>query len=274
MSDAATKAKALYEARRTRRPIEPFTATEPDLTMEDGYRIQRELVALLLADGEEIVGYKVGLTSEAMQRQLGVSSPDHGPVFESTVYRSGAAVAVGELIAPRVEAEIAFVLGSALRGPGVTRDDAAGAVRAAVPAIEIIDSRIADWRIGLADTVADLASSAAVVLGDEVPLLGADSRELAVVLERDGAEVASGVGAAALGDPVGVLAWLANVLGPYGVTLEPGQVIMTGALHAAVPLAAGDTFTARFDLLGEVRAAFRRAPSAEHRPRRRARSDR
>ncbi|MGH3761454.1 2-keto-4-pentenoate hydratase [Actinophytocola sp.] len=257
IGDPKAMAKALYEARRTRCPIEPFTATEPDLTMDDGYRIQRELVAMLLADGDEIVGYKVGLTSEAMQRQLGVDSPDHGPVFRSTVYRDGAEIPAGQLIAPRVEAEIAFILGEPLRGPGVTVADAARAIRGAVAAMEIIDSRIADWRIGLADTVADLASSAAVVLADgETPLDGVDSRRLAVTLSRDGAEVATGVGAAALGDPVAVLAWLANVLGPRGVTLAPGQLVMTGALHAAVPLAAGDTFTATFDLLGDLHARF------------------
>lgn len=257
LTDPVAKATALYEARRTRRPIEPFTAAEPDLTMADGYRIQQELVAMLLDDGDEIVGYKVGLTSEAMQLQLGVDSPDHGPVFRSTVYRDGAGIPVEGLIAPRVEAEIAFVLGEPLQGPGVTVAAAGRAIRGALPALEIIDSRIVDWRIGLADTVADLASSAAVVLADEVTSVqDVDSRRLGVVLARNGAPVASGVGAAALGDPVAVLAWLANVLGPHGVVLAPDQVIMTGALHAAVPLVAGDEFIATFDHLGTVGARF------------------
>jgi 2-keto-4-pentenoate hydratase len=257
ITDPVTKAKALYEARRTGTPIEPLTAAEPDLTMDDGYRVQRELVAMLLADGDEIVGYKVGLTSKAMQDFLGVDSPDHGPVLASTVYRDGADVPVGGFIAPRIEAEIAFVLGRPLKGPGVGIADAARAIRAAVPALEIIDSRIADWRIGLADTVADLASSAAVVLGDEVTLPdGVEPRTLGVVLEHNEAPVASGIGAAALGDPVAVVVWLANVLGRHGVTLEPGQVIMTGALHAAVPLGAGDMFTATVERLGRVHVRF------------------
>lgn len=252
-SDPLSRAKALYQARRTREPIAPFTDADPTLGMADGYAIQQELVRLLLADGDRIVGYKVGLTSLPMQRMIGVDSPDYGPVLESTVYPDGGTVKVTDFIAPKAEAEVVFVLGEALRGPGVTTDQARAAIAGAVAGIEIVDSRIADWRIKLADTVADLASNGAMTISDQVvPIGDFDPRLVGMVLTRNGELVDTGAGAAALGDPVAVVAWLANTLGEHGVTLEAGHVVMTGALHAAVPMTAGDTFRAEFDRLGTI----------------------
>jgi 2-keto-4-pentenoate hydratase len=251
--DVSDKAKALHEARRTRVPIAPFTDAEPGLTMADGYAVQQELVRLLLADGDRIVGYKVGLTSAPMQRMIGVDSPDYGPVLASTVFADGDTVPLAEFIAPRIEAEIVFRLGSPLRGPGVTTEQARAAIAGAVAGLEIVDSRIADWRIKLADTVADLASNGAMAVSERlVPIDELDPRLTGMVLSRNGELVVTGAGAAALGDPVAVVAWLANVLGEHGVTLEADQLIMTGALHAAVPLAPGDTFLAEFDHLGSL----------------------
>ena len=251
---AREHARALYEARATGKPIAPFTDTDPTLGMAEGYAIQRELVDLLLADGETVIGYKVGLTSLPMQRMLGVDSPDHGPVLASTVYRDGDTVPLDRFIAPKIEAEIVFVLGAELRGPGVTVDDARAAISGVRAGLEIVDSRIEDWRIKLADTVADLASNGAVALAPSVvPLTDVpDPRLVGMVLTRNGSLVDTGAGAAALGDPVAVVAWLANVLGANGVCLEPGHLVMTGALHAAVPMAAGDEFVAEFDRLGTV----------------------
>lgn len=152
-----------------------------------------------------------------------------------------------------MEAEIVFVLGERLQGPGVTITDARRALAGAVAAMEIIDSRIADWRIKLADTVADLASSGAMVTSSRIASLDElDVRLIGVTLTRNGELVDTGAGAAALGDPVAVVAWLANVLGEDAIALEPGHLIMTGALHAAVPLAPGDVFRAEFDRLGPV----------------------
>ena len=255
VSDAPTKARALYQARRTRVPIAPFTDDDPALGMVDGYTIQRELVRLLLADGDRVVGHKVGVTSKAMQELIGIDSPDYGPVLASTVYPDGGTIPLDRFIAPKMEAEIVFVLGRRLQGPGVTVDEARHAIAGAVAAMEIVDSRIADWRIKLADTVADLASNGAAVLSDRVvPLDGIDPRLIRMTLRRNGTVIDQGAGSAALGDPVAVVAWLANVLGPDGVALEPGHVIMTGALHAAVPLEPGDEFRADFDHLGAVTA--------------------
>jgi 2-keto-4-pentenoate hydratase len=253
MTDVATKAHALYEARRTRVPIPPFTDAEPGLDVDDGYAIQKELVKLLLADGDRIVGHKVGLTAAPMQRALGIDSPDYGPVLASTVYRNGDAIPLDAFVSPKVEAEIVFVLGERLAGPGVTVTQARAAIAGAVAGMEIIDSRIVDWRIKLADTVADLASNGAIATSSRiVPLGDLDARLIGMALTRNGELVDTGAGAAALGDPVAVVAWLANTLGEHGVAMEPGHLILTGALHAAVPLTPGDVFRAEFDRLGPV----------------------
>lgn len=253
LTDVSGKAKALYAARRDRQPIEPFTDADPDLGMADGYAIARQLTSMLVSDGDRVIGYKVGLTSKPMQQMIGVDSPDHGPVLGSTVYDDGAAVSLSQFIQPKIEAEIAFMLGASLRGPGVTVMAARQAISGMVAAMEIVDSRFADWRIRLADTVADLASNGAVALsGRVVPLDGLDPRLVGMVMTNRGELVDTGAGAAALGDPVGVVAWLANTLGEMGADLEAGQLIMTGALHAAVTMRAGDVFMAEFDRLGPV----------------------
>ena len=253
VTDAPAKARALYDARRTRVPIPPFTDDDPSLGMADGYAIQRELIELLLADGDRIVGHKVGLSSKPMQKMVGVDSPDYGPVLASTIYRDGDTIPAGRFIAPKIEAEIVFVIGERLEGPGVTVTQAHAAIAGAVAAMEIVDSRIADWRIKLADTVADLASNGAMATSSRiVPITDIDTRLIGMTLTRNGELIDTGAGAAALGDPVAVVAWLANVLGGDGVALEPGHLIMTGALHAAVPMTPGDVFRAEFDRLGPI----------------------
>jgi 2-keto-4-pentenoate hydratase len=253
LTDVAGKARALHEARRTRQAIAPFTDADPDLGMADGYAVQQQLTSLLLADGDRIVGYKVGLTSKPMQQMIGVDQPDYGPVLASTVYADGDSISLGSFIQPKIEAEIAFVLGSPLAGPDVSVLDARRAIGGMTAAVEIVDSRFADWRIKLADTVADLASNGAVAVSSRlVPLDGLDPRLIGMVLTRRGELIDTGAGAAALGDPVKVVAWLANTLGEMGVKLEAGHLIMTGALHAAVPMQAGDVFRADFDHLGPL----------------------
>jgi 2-keto-4-pentenoate hydratase len=254
ITDIEGKAKALYEARRNRVAIAPFTDDDPTLGMADGYAVQSELVRMILADGDRIVGYKAGLTSKPMQTMLGVDQPDYGPVLGSTVYRDGDEISFSRFIQPKVEAEIVLILGEELRGPGATIDDARRAVSGAAASMEIVDSRFADWRIKLADTVADLASNGAVAISPTVvPLADVDVRLIGMVLTRNGALVDTGAGAAALGNPLAVVAWLANTLAVDGIGLEPGHVIMTGALHAAVPMLPGEEYLAEFDRLGSVR---------------------
>jgi 2-keto-4-pentenoate hydratase len=221
-----------------------------DLT--DGYRVQQELVALLTADGDRVAGYKLGLTSAPMQALMGVDSPDFAPVLASHLRPDGATVTAGSFIAPKVEAEIALVLRDGLAGPDCTEQDVAAAVSGAVAALEIVDSRITDWQIALADTVADLASSGAVVLGQEVRPDGFDLRLTGMVLTGNGSLIATGAGAAALGGPLTAVAWLVRTLHPLGGSLQAGQFVMTGALHAAVSLAPGQHYRAEFDRLGPV----------------------
>ncbi|HYV02026.1 MAG TPA: fumarylacetoacetate hydrolase family protein [Actinomycetota bacterium] len=250
-------AEALYTARRDRVAIPPLTDADPTLTPADAYAIQQEYAAMILRDGGSIVGYKLGLTSKPMQELMGVDEPDYGPVLSSMVFDDGRSLPTASFIQPRAEAEIALTLERSLRGPNLTAADAAEAVGGARAAIEVVDSRIRDWRIKLVDTISDLASSAAIVLGrDVVPIDGWTPRLVGMVVSKNGEMQATGAGAAALGDPVYAVAWLANTLAPFGVTLEPGHFVMTGALHAAFPVAGGDVVQAEFDRLGTVTATF------------------
>jgi 2-keto-4-pentenoate hydratase len=251
--DVSGRASALAAAARTATPISPLTETDPGITVDEAYAIQQEMVRGRLEAGDRVVGWKVGLTSAAMQRQLGVDQPDSAPVLESMVLPDDGLVELHALIEPRVESEIAFVLREALSGPGVTVEQVLAATEYVVPALEIIDSRIEGWRISLADTIADLASSAAVVLGTTRTRPGdVDLSLVETVLSMDGAAVASGRGDAIMGHPAEAVAWTANTLGLRGITLQPGHVVMSGAMHAAVPLRPGARFNARTGVLGEV----------------------
>lgn len=251
-------AEMLYTALIERVPVDPITASHSEAGVDDAYHIQQALVRRLVAErGGGTVGYKLGLTSKPMQRMLGVDAPDYAPVLSSMVFDDGHTVALSDYIQPRVEAEIALVLDEPLRGPGVTALQAWRAIGGAAPAIEMVDSRIRDWKIGLVDTIADLASSGATILGSRmVPLDGWDPRMIGMVISRNGATVDTGAGAAALGNPVAAVAWLANTLGPYDVALEAGWFIMTGSLHGAFPIQSGDLVRAEFDRLGAVTARF------------------
>lgn len=256
MSNAPEIARSLFEAKQTGVPIAPLTESNPDLSPDDAYAIQGELVKLLMGDNDRIVGYKLGLTSKPMQDLLGVNEPDYGPVIASMVFNDGVEVDLNNYIQPKVEAEIALMIDKPLTGPGVTAADAAQAVSGAVAAIEMVDSRIVDWRIKLVDTISDLASSAAAVLSSRVVPIDFDPRLVGMVISKNGQTMATGAGAAALGNPVGAVAWLANKLAPFGVTIEPGHFIMTGSLHAAFEVAPGDYIHADFDRLGSVSMKF------------------
>lgn len=247
----------LLDAERTRTPIDQLSVIHPGMDPTDAYAIQQGIVAARMAAGERLVGWKVGLTSKVMQQMLGVSEPDYAAVLSGWLLDDGAAIPRADLISPRVEAEIGFILRAPLKGPGVTVQDVLDATAAVTPCIEIIDSRIRDWRIALVDTVADLASCARVVVGrTRIPVGELDLRLIGAIVEQNGEVVSTGAGAAVLGHPAAGVAWAANQLGPMGVTLEPGQVVIPGAVHGAVPANQGDTFTATFDRLGPVSVRF------------------
>jgi 2-keto-4-pentenoate hydratase len=256
-TSTAGAAQALLQAYRTREPIEPLTSTHPGLTVADAYAIQAEQITAWQHEGRAVRGYKVGLTSTAMQHQLGVDQPDYGFLVDGMYHRSGDSLVASSFIAPRVEPEIAFVLSADLAGPGVTLADARAAVGGVVASLEIIDSRIADWRITLADTIADNASSAGVVVGGtSIPLDDIDIDGLAVALAKNGELVGEGRGAAVLGSPLNALVWLANTLGEHGVTLASGSLVLPGSVCAATAVTGGDEISADFGPLGTVTVRF------------------
>ncbi|KRE55432.1 2-keto-4-pentenoate hydratase [Phycicoccus sp. Soil748] len=253
----AAAAEQLLAAYATRTPVEPLTATYEDMTLEDAYAIQLLQVERRRDEGRVVRGHKVGLTSVAMQKLLGVTEPDYGHLLDDFFHLEHAPVPVSSFLQPRVEPEVAFVLKRPLKGPGVTVHEALRAVDFVLPALEIVDSRIRDWRIGLLDTIADNASSGAVVLGSTPTDVGAvDLRLAGATFHRNGQVVGTGAGGAVLGSPVNSLVWLANTVGARGITLEEGDVVLPGAVCAMVPVAAGDTFTATFAGLGSVTARF------------------
>jgi 2-keto-4-pentenoate hydratase len=223
----------------------------------DAYGIQLANVDHVVAAGHRVLGHKVGLTSRAMQEMLGVEEPDFGVLTDDMIVDDGASIDLAVMIQPRVEAEIALVLGHDLHGPGVTTAEALHAVRFAVPALEIIDSRIAGWRIRLADTIADNGSSGRFVLGPQRTAVdGIDLRLVGMAFSRNGTIVDAGAGAAVLGHPARCVAWLANKLAEFGTGLRAGQVVMPGALHRAVDATDGDVFLAEYSQLGAVRVRF------------------
>ncbi len=250
-------AQALFSAEKDRRPIRPFTEQFEGIAPEDAYRIQLALMELKTANGAKVVGKKIGLTSKAMQQMLNVDQPDYGHILDSMIVSDGSLFPANELIQPRIEPEIAFVLDRDLKGPGVTSVQVLAATAFVLPALEIIDSRFESWKIKLSDTIADNASSARIVLGVSPRRVDQlDLRLVGMVMEKNGEVVQTGAGAAALGHPANAVAWLANAVGDFGVTLNAGEVIMPGALCGAADVAPGDTIRASFDGLGTASVRF------------------
>jgi len=251
--DTAKIARRLRAAEATGEPIPPLTLSYPDLTVEDAYRVQLENVKARTHRGARVLGHKVGLTSRAMQEMLGVGEPDYGHIFDDIVLASGDALSCKRLIAPRAEPEIAFVLASDLHGGQITAEQVMDSTDHVCPALEIIDSRIADWKIALADTVADNASCARVVLGTQAtPIEGLDLAAASVGLHLDGELIEEGAGSAVLGHPAEAVAWLANALAAFGVTLKAGHIVLPGAMTRAVDIAPGSRVEANFGDLGLV----------------------
>jgi 2-keto-4-pentenoate hydratase len=257
--DIVRAADELYEAAENRRPIEPLTDRYRDIDVTTAYEIQLHNIARRLAAGAVIQGHKVGLSAKAMQQMLGVDEPDYGHLLDSMFCFESEPLAVDRFLQPRVEMEVAFVLGRALEGPGVTVAEVLRATEFVLPAIEIVDSRVAGWRIKLADTIADNASSGAVVLGGSPCLLRdlEDLRLIGAVLRSNGQVRETGASGAVLGNPATAVAWLANKVAAFEVTLEPGHVIMPGSCTRMIPVLAGDTIRAEFDGLGPVTAVFK-----------------
>lgn len=257
--DIQKAATALMEAEDLKQPIAPFTSSTEEISVEDAYNIQLFQIRQKVEKGAAIVGKKIGLTSKAMQEMLNVSEPDYGHLLDSMMYGEGETISLHKFIQPRIEFEIAFVLNKDLKGPGVTMNDVIEATEYVVPALEIIDSRIRDWQIKFEDTVADNGSSAGAIIGRTTAKLdGLDLAAVKMTVTRNGEFLDSAAGSAVMGHPAEAVAWLANALGSYGISLHEGEVILSGALSKAVPIEDGDTFTAEFEHIGAVTATFKK----------------
>jgi len=254
-------ADRLHTAERCRAPIAPLIESCPDLSVADAYEIQLHNIR---RRGVEVVGHKVGLSSVAMQQMMGVDEPDYGHLLADMRLTEDTPADAGAYCYPRVEIEVAFVLGADLPGAGCTEADVLAATEAYAPSIELIDSRIVDWRISLADTIADNASSAGFVLGRSRVAPGdIDIRGIDATLRRGDEVVAAGRSDAVLGNPVTAVAWLARTVAGFGVRLRAGHIIMPGACARAIDARPGDRFQADFAGLGSVSLSFQKEATHE-----------
>jgi 2-oxopent-4-enoate/cis-2-oxohex-4-enoate hydratase len=247
----------LYTALIERKTVAPLIEREPSITIEDAYKIQQRMIQRRIDAGERVVGKKIGVTSKVVMDMLGVNQPDFGILLSGMVFNEGEAVDTAKLIAPKAEAEVAFVLGRDLEGPGVTAADVLRATDCVMPCFEIVDSRIRDWKIKIQDTVADNASCGVFTLG--ATRRSPRSLDLALagmVMQKNGEVISTSCGAAVQGSPVNSVAWLANTLGKLGMSLEAGDVILSGSQSPLVPVARGDSFHCSVGGLGSTSVRF------------------
>ena len=260
MLSAAARAELaadLAEAERTRVPMSPLIVAHPDIDVVDAYEIQLINIRQRIAEGAVVVGHKVGLSSEAMQKMMGVDEPDYGHLLADMEVFEDVPVPAAKYLFPRVEVEVGFLLAEDLPGAGCTEDDVLAATAAYAPSIELIDTRIKDWKIALCDTIADNASSAGYVLGPaRVSPKDIDITAIEAVLTRNGEVVAEGRSDAVLGNPVTAVAWLARKVDSFGVRLRAGDIVLPGSCTRAIDARPGDEFVADFAGLGSVRLSF------------------
>lgn len=248
----------LYDALRGRHTVAPLTSRAPDITIDDAYHVSLRMVDRRLQDGEKIIGKKIGVTSKAVQNMLNVHQPDFGYLTDTMVYPNGGDMPIStELIQPRAEGEIAFMLKRDLSGPGVTIADVIAATECVMPCFEIVDSRVHDWKVKIQDTVADNASCGLFVIGgDAVSPRSVDLTTCGMVVEKNGEVISTGAGAAALGSPLNCVAWLANTLGRFDIPLLAGEVILSGSLVPLEPVVAGDSMRVRIGGIGSATVRF------------------
>jgi 2-oxo-hept-3-ene-1,7-dioate hydratase len=256
-------AQQLYQARKTRRQLRHFSKDHPQMTIEDGYAIQREWVRLELADGHTIKGRKIGLTSRAMQQASQITEPDYAPLMDDMFFENGVDISIERFIAPRVEVELAFVLDKPLRGSGVTLEDVLRATAYVTPALEIIDARIEqfdrDTRAPrkVFDTIADFAANAGVVPGGrQVSPDGIDLRWVGALLYKNAVIEETGLAAGVLDHPATGVAWLANKIAPYDEELRAGDLVLSGSFTRPIAAQPGNVFRADFGSLGSISVRF------------------
>ncbi len=247
----------LFDCMISRSVVQPLTDREPEICIEDAYKIsQRFLNRRLNENGEAVIGKKIGVTSDAVQSMLGVFEPDFGFLTDAMQVAEGN-VPIGQLIQPRAEAEIAFRLAKTLEGPGVSAADVLRATEAVIPCFEIVDSRIDDWRIKIQDTVSDNASCGIYVLGDcEVEPESIDLAACKVTVTKNGEFLSEGLGSAVQGSPLEAVAWLANTFGNLGMSLNAGEIVLSGSLVPLEPVSPGDRMTMNIPGIGSTTADF------------------
>lgn len=254
----ATLAQRLWDAEADVSPIPPLTDDFPDLTPDDAFEIQLINIRRKLDAGAVVAGHKVGLASKAMQEMMGVDEPDYGHLLDTMEYPEGTPVEAARFCFPRVEVEVGFILGADIPPEGCSQAEAAEAIEWVVPSIELIDSRIRDWKITLGDTIADNASSCGYVVGSgRVRLSDIDVAAIEATLYKNGEFLASGRSDAVLGNPLNSVGWLASTVAKFGVRLRKGDVILPGTAIRAMDAAPGDSFRAEFAGLGDVTMEFR-----------------
>ena len=251
-------AHELLEAERTLRPIEEISKRYPGMTVDDAYFVQLKTIEGKVKEGAVVVGRKIGLTSKAMQALIGIDEPDFGTIVDRNVRREGEAISTRQMMMPRIEAEIGFLLKEDLCGPGVTVVDVLAATAGVMPLLEVKETRLKTLKPSIVDAIADNATSGIVVLGGKLTPLTAeiDLRLVGMIFEQNGEIVATATGAEALGNPAEPVAWLANKLSRYGIHLKRGEFIMSGGLTKALEVTPGSFFKATFDRLGSVSARF------------------
>jgi len=247
----------LYQSLISRQPVAPLTDREAGISIEDAYQIQLRMIQRRLDAGEHVVGKKIGVTSKVVMDMLKVNQPDFGHLLSGMVYNEGQPISVSTMIAPKAEAEVAFILARDLEGPGVTAADVLRATDCVMPCFEIVDSRIRDWKIKIQDTVADNASCGVLTLGG----LRKSPRDLdlalaGMVLEKNGEIISTSCGASVQGSPVNAVAWLANTLGRLGIGLKAGDIILSGSQSPLVPVVAGDSLYCSVGGLGGTSVRF------------------
>lgn len=251
-------AEMLRKAEANKKPLEPITKNHPEITIGDAYQIQLKNVDFRKTKGQRVLGKKVGLTSKAMQKMLSVNEPDYGHLFSDMVFSEEEAIVMEKFLQPKIEAELGFVLKEDLSGPGINILDVLKATEVIVPVLEIIDSRIGDWKIKIQDTIADNGSSAGLIIGTSLaPPDWFDLKRIGMVLRKNGVIVDTATGAAVMGNPAYAVAWLGNKLSEFNLKLKAGELVLAGSLTGALDIEKGDYFEASFDNLGEVRARFK-----------------
>jgi 2-oxopent-4-enoate/cis-2-oxohex-4-enoate hydratase len=247
----------LFDAQQNARQITPLTDRESQLSIESAYAIQQHTIARRVSGGDAIIGKKIGITAKAVMNLLGVNQPDFGQLLSSFQYGNDDVLKMSDFCQPKGEGEIAFILKKDLKGPGITSAEVLAATDYLLPAFEIVDSRVSDWKIKIQDTVADNASAGAFVLGNTpISPKGIDLSTCGMVLKKNGEIIGTGAGAATMSHPVNAVTWLANKLGELGLPLKAGEIILSGSLSIMFPIQSGDHLSMKISGIGEVTCQF------------------